>query len=126
MKTQNTGKILQEIRKKYTQVIQMTETLQYDTTIDGCTRVLNQRARLLSDIANEHRFLEKNIPQWQHYCRIDSDCRSIKDEIRCLITTALALDDTIKNLLERRMNKTRNELNMLGKKSNMVLSYARN
>ena len=125
MKNHETYNTLKRIKNKYSEIITITETLHYDLHDDRSFRVINQRAKLLTEIEREHTILKNECPQWQDYCNLDSKCKVVKNEIKLLISLALSLDDTLKERLTNRITTTKYKINELHKTSKMALSYAK-
>ncbi|MGD9200594.1 MAG: hypothetical protein PVI26_03445 [Chitinispirillia bacterium] len=125
MKIEETYSTLKKIRNKYTEVIHLTETLHYNLRNDRNIKTINQRAELLNEIENEHSILMNDCPQWQDYCKVDSKCITVKNEIKLLIALVLSLDDTLKEMLTNKINIERGKINVLNKRAKMALSYAK-
>ena len=125
MKNEETYRTLKRIRNKYSEIIHITETLQYNSSDDGNFKAINQRAKLLNEIEHEHYILRDECPQWQDYCKFDAKCRNIKNEIKLLISFVLSLDDILKETLTNKINTERSKINLLNKRAKMALSYAK-
>ena len=119
------SEVLTHIRDRYVAVVRMCETFNIESNPDRYSAFISQRAILLNNIEQEQIGLNSESSDWVDLCNIDSSLGKIRDEIGVFITTVLALDETIKQRLLRKMDLVRKEISSYQKKSKATLAYAR-
>lgn len=117
--------ILLRIRDSYASIVRMCETFNIESRPENYSQYVLKRATILSDIEHEQNILNSGATDWKELCIIDSSLAKISCEIQTFITTILALDETIKARLTRKMNDVKRELHSVGKTSRAALAYAK-
>jgi uncharacterized protein YutD len=116
---------LTHIRDRYIAIVRMCETFNIESNPDRYSEFISQRAVLLNFIEQDQLRLNSESTDWIDLCNMDSALGKIRDEIGTFITTVLALDETIKQRLMRKMSSVRKELSSYQKSSKATLAYAR-
>lgn len=115
---------LEDIRNKYDNVRQMTETIDINS-IEGCRMLIEERGRLLAEIITQERFLDQRFRGWRDLCAINENLAGICNDIQRSITAALTLDNIFQEKLRTRMEKTKREITTLSKRTKAAVSYTR-
>ena len=119
------SELLTNIRDRYIAVVRMCETFNIESNPESYSIFINQRAIILNNIEKDQSLLNSEGTDWIELCKIDNTLGTIRDEIGTFITTILALDETIKQRLVRKMGSVRKELSSYQKSSKATLAYAR-
>ncbi len=119
------SEILIRIRDSYAGIVRMCETFNIESRPENYSQYVLKRATILSDIEHEQNVLNSVAGDWKELCIMDSTLANISNEIQTFISTILALDETIKSRLTRRMSTVKKELGTMGKKSQAILAYAK-
>lgn len=120
-----TLQILSSIKKKYAEIMHLTESINDDAVSPKCQKALTMRAGLLNQIDLDQKKLQNEIPTWKEYCLQDASCEKISKDIQLMIISILSLDTTIKKRLRENIRDTRAELSSLQRKSHAALSYSK-
>ena len=124
MEIKGIGNFLEDIRNKYDNVRQMTETID-SNSIEGCRMLIEERGRLLTEIVAQERFLDRRFHGWRDLCAINENLAGICNDIQRNITAALTLDSILQEKLHTRMEKTKKEIATLSKRTRAAVSYTR-
>ena len=117
--------ILQSIRDKYACIREMTETLNVDSKYESCLHVINQREKILAEIADENKNIDLLHSRNQQIWETDPSVIQLRNEIQLLISASLALDNIIQEKMNQKMEDIKSEITSLGQNSKVALSYAR-
>lgn len=119
------SEILTSIRDGYAGIVRMCETFNVESQPENYSEYVLKRATVLSDIEHNHNILSSEVDDWTELCRIDTTLARISNEIQTFISTIIALDETIKARLSRKMGEVKRELGGMGKRTKATLAYAR-
>lgn len=126
MKAKGIAEILENIKDKYRNLYQITETANFDSDPAESLKFIEKRNNLLTEITVDQACLEKNHGDWHTECANNERLHKTLQEIGSFIAMIVALDAVLSERLSKRVQTLKNDISDFNRSSKMALSYARN